>query len=87
MAKTVIETLIDDVDGGTATQTVGFGLDGVIYTIDVSDGNADKLRTAFEPFIAAGRRVGRSGAGNWRPGATAGSPRSAVAADNRAVRA
>jgi hypothetical protein len=87
MAKKVITTLVDDVDGSTATQSVDFGLDGVTFTIDVSDGNAEKLRAAFEPFIAAGSRVGRTGVGNWRPGATAGARRSAVAVDNRAVRA
>jgi hypothetical protein len=87
MAKRVTTTLIDDVDGSAATQSVTFGLDGVTYTIDISDSNAEKLRAAFEPFIASGSHVGRTGVGTWRPGATAGTRRAAVAVDSRAVRA
>ena len=40
MAREVIEKLIDDLDGGEATETVTFGLDGASYEIDLSKKNA-----------------------------------------------
>ena len=44
MARKVITVLTDDLDGGKADRTVEFSLDGVAYTIDVSDENADMDR-------------------------------------------
>jgi hypothetical protein len=61
MAKQVITSLIDDMDGKPASQTIEFAIDGVNYTIDLSDRNADKLRAALHPYIDAGTRVGRVG--------------------------
>lgn len=58
MAKKTVVLLIDDVDGGDATQTITFALDGVAYEIDLNDKNAAKLRKAFQPWVDAGRRVG-----------------------------
>ena len=63
MAKQVITVLTDDMDGTNADRTVEFGLDGVHYTIDLSDKNAGKLRKALQPFIAAGHRAGRGPTG------------------------
>ncbi|WP_213453946.1 histone-like nucleoid-structuring protein Lsr2 [Rhizomonospora bruguierae] len=80
MAKQVITSLIDDIDGKPADHTIEFGLDGVGYTIDLSDKNADKLRAALHPYIEAGNRVGRVGGSN-RPVA-----RSRGAATTRANR-
>jgi len=59
MARQVITTLIDDLDGKKADRTVEFSLDGTSYTIDLSDANAGKLRKALDPYITAGTRVGR----------------------------
>lgn len=63
MARRVITTLIDDLDGKPADRTVEFSIDGAAYTIDLSDANAGKLRKALDPFINAGTRVGRSAPG------------------------
>jgi hypothetical protein len=78
MARQVITTLIDDLDGKKADRTVEFSLDGINYTIDLSEANAGKLRKALDPFISAGTRLGRSGVAriNGRrglPGRTASS--------------
>jgi hypothetical protein len=62
MAKQIITLLTDDLDGGEADRTVEFGLDGVNYTIDLSEKNAGKLRKALEPFLSSATRLGRSGA-------------------------
>ncbi|WP_181776529.1 histone-like nucleoid-structuring protein Lsr2 [Amycolatopsis pittospori] len=58
MAQKVSVQIVDDIDGGEATQTVPFALDGVTYEIDLSDDNADALREQLERFVEAGRRVG-----------------------------
>ncbi|MEV4708587.1 MULTISPECIES: histone-like nucleoid-structuring protein Lsr2 [Micromonosporaceae] len=77
MARQVITTLIDDLDGKPADRTVEFSLDGTAYTIDLSEANAGKLRKALDPFINAGTRIGRSGSGRGTarpaPARTAGS--------------
>jgi hypothetical protein len=57
MAKRVKIIMTDDIDGGEATQTVRFGLDGREMEIDLTDANAIKLRKALLPYISAGRRV------------------------------
>ncbi len=86
MARQVITTLIDDLDGKKADRTVEFSLDGTSYTIDLSDANAGKLRKALDPFINAGTRVGR-GAARGAQRHTVASGRSAGSRDeNRAIR-
>lgn len=70
MAQKVITTLIDDIDGSNAAETVQFGLDGKTYTIDLSKKNADRLRKTLAEFIKAGRTAGRTAgrsAGRTRP--------------------
>jgi hypothetical protein len=64
MAQKVNIVLVDDIDGGEATETVSFGIDGTTYEIDLSDKNAAKLRDALAPYLGHGRKVsgGRRGA-------------------------
>ncbi len=57
MAQKIQVVLVDDVDGGEAAETVSFSLDGVSYEVDLNENNASALRSALEPWIAAGRRV------------------------------
>lgn len=59
MARQVVTLLTDDVDGSEADHTIEFGLDGVLYTIDLSDTNAAKLRKAFDPYLSVAARTGR----------------------------
>ena len=65
MAKQVITVLTDDLDGGNADRTIEFGLDGVNYTIDLSEKNAGKLRKALDPYLTVASRIGRA-AGHGR---------------------
>ncbi|GAA4553128.1 histone-like nucleoid-structuring protein Lsr2 [Amycolatopsis samaneae] len=58
MAQKVVVQMTDDIDGGEASQTVPFSLDGVNYEIDLSEDNAEGLREGLAPFLAASRRVG-----------------------------
>lgn len=62
MAQKTIVYLVDDLDNrqlDDSGQTITFGLDASQYDIDLSGDNAQKLRDALAPFIAAGRRTGR----------------------------
>jgi hypothetical protein len=68
MAKKLIETFSDDLDGGEAAGTARFGLDGSDYEIDLSDKNEVKLREALAPFINAARPVRRERLGRARGG-------------------
>ena len=58
MAQKVQISLVDDYDGGEATETVMFGLDGVIYEIDLSEENAQSLRDAVRGYAEKARRTG-----------------------------
>lgn len=63
MAQKVEVTLVDDLDGGSADETLTFALDGVSYEIDLSKSNAKKFRDSLSTYASAARRVGgRSGA-------------------------
>ncbi len=62
--------LVDDLDGGTADETVEFGFEGRSYEIDLSKGNADKLREVLAGFIAAARRTGAAASPRRRSVAT-----------------
>ena len=69
MAQQTIVTLVDDLDGSEADQTVEFGLDGVSYEIDLSEENAELLREQFQAWIDSARRV--SGRRRVKPAAAA----------------
>lgn len=57
MAQKVEVTLVDDLDGSEAGQTVLFALDGKSYEIDLSDDNAATFREALAPFVGAARKA------------------------------
>lgn len=57
MAQRVTVTLVDDLDGTAATETIHFTLDGVAYEIDLNEENTTQLRDAFAPWVGASRRV------------------------------
>jgi hypothetical protein len=77
MAKRIVVANSDDIDGSPAVETVHFGLDGVTYEIDLSTSHAATLRSVFELYRAAGRRVGgvrERPAHRSRPGTTRTDP-------------
>ncbi|TPG34552.1 histone-like nucleoid-structuring protein Lsr2 [Mycolicibacterium hodleri] len=57
MGKRKSVPLIDDLDGTTADETVEFGLDGLLYSIELSSANAEALRRTVEEWADRGRRV------------------------------
>ncbi len=65
MAQRIETTLIDDIDGSGADETVSFAIDGQQYEIDLSTEHGDELRAALEKFIANARKIGgRTGRGS-----------------------
>lgn len=75
--------LEDDVDGGEASETVRFALDGTDYEIDLSEENARKLRDDLAPWTGHARRAGRT-AGSGRTPRAAKANAGAGAGDIRA---
>jgi hypothetical protein len=68
MAQRFQVLLVCDLHGDETpgVETVNFSVDGASYEIDVCEAHATKLRDAFAPFVAAGRRAGRGGGGAGR---------------------
>jgi hypothetical protein len=60
VAHKVVVALVDDLDGGQATETVEFALDGTTYEIDLSSTNAGKLRDTLACYMTAARKAARS---------------------------
>ncbi|HEX4813226.1 MAG TPA: Lsr2 family protein [Nonomuraea sp.] len=57
MAKRIVESFIDDIDGSEAEGTTTFALDGTTYEIDLSGENREKLEKVLAPFITKARAV------------------------------
>lgn len=58
MAKQVVETLVDDLDGSEAEETVSFAIDGRQFEIDLNAAHTSELRDVIAPFVGAARRAG-----------------------------
>jgi Lsr2 len=78
MAQKIQVLLVDDMDGGVATETVSFGIDGGIYEIDLSANNAAMLRGALADYVAKARRSSKA-----RPGSASVRPSRAPARADR----
>jgi hypothetical protein len=78
MARRIITQLTDDLDGSDlpeGTRPTTFSVDGVNYSIDLSEANAEKLHEALKPFVDAGTRVGAPSAARRRaPGSGSSGP-------------
>ncbi|MEV1295894.1 Lsr2 family protein [Pseudonocardia sp. NPDC049635] len=57
MARIEHITLVDDLDGSSADETVEFIADNVAYEIDLSRAHAAAFREALAPYVAAARRA------------------------------
>jgi Lsr2 len=76
MAQKVLVSLVDDLDGSEADETVEFGLDGINYSIDLSSENAEELRDALAQYVEHARRAGgrkRAGRPSAKPAASSAS--------------
>lgn len=58
MVQKLVVSLVDDIDGSDADETIPFALDGVRYEIDLSEDNAGELRDALAQYVEHARRTG-----------------------------
>ncbi|MHA7179573.1 histone-like nucleoid-structuring protein Lsr2 [Arthrobacter sp. MDB2-24] len=58
MAQRVQVQLVDDLSGEEAQETVRFALDGTNYEIDLTQDNANSLRSALSAYVDKGRKAG-----------------------------
>lgn len=82
MAKVEQVQLVDDLDGAEAAETVAFGIDGRSYEIDLSAGNAGRLRDELARYVASARRT----AGSARRRVTGATRPAADREQNQAIR-
>ena len=61
MASKTLVLLEDDIDGGEASETLTFAVEGKSYIIDLSEKNASKFRKAVGPYVQAARRATTGG--------------------------
>ncbi|WP_033292875.1 histone-like nucleoid-structuring protein Lsr2 [Amycolatopsis jejuensis] len=90
MAQKVLVSLVDDLDGSEAEETVEFGLDGVAYQIDLSSENAEELRDALAQYVEHARRAGGRKRASLRPvagGKSVARPAAVDREQNQAIRA
>lgn len=59
MAKQTLILLTDDIDGGEAVESVEFGIDGNLYSIDLSAAHAEELRDRLTAYREFGTALGR----------------------------
>ena len=86
MAQEVHVTLIDDLDGSDADDTIMFALDGTSYEIDLNAKNAAALRKALDKYLAAARSANQP-TGARRSRTTSRRPARRPDIDPKAVRA
>ncbi len=60
MAQKASVVVEDDLDGGSADETVRFGFGGTEYEIDLNEKNAAAFRKQLAPFIEHARKAGRA---------------------------
>lgn len=83
MARQVLVTLVSDLSGEEGdVESVGFGLDGATFEVDLTPSEAVGLREALEPYVSVARRVGRAG----RPRGAGGTASVRVGPDPKTVR-
>ncbi|MCY7394953.1 MAG: Lsr2 family protein [Nocardioides sp.] len=70
MAQKIHIVLEDDIDGGDASETVTFGLDGTSYEIDLNDENAAALRDALAGYVGNARKVSGARGGRKKSATT-----------------
>jgi hypothetical protein len=92
MAKAMIETLVDDLDGSPATETIRLGWNGDWREVDLSKRNSAALTRALDRYWAVGRPVSRGGQAGRRRNAAPSRSRKAARSkksgrDPKAIRA
>ncbi|MGW9185521.1 histone-like nucleoid-structuring protein Lsr2 [Agromyces sp. NPDC055661] len=56
MVKKTVISLVDDIDGSEAVETISFSVNGSNYDIDLSGPNSKAFHKALKPYVDAGRK-------------------------------
>jgi hypothetical protein len=83
MAQKVSITLVDDIDGSEADETVTFALDGTTYEIDLNSKHAQALRTELAGYVGYARKVSTQRRSTGRKTSTASGSNGTSAAEIR----
>ena len=75
MAKALVETLVDDLDGSAAVETIRLGWNGDWREVDLSKRNVAALSRALDRYWEVGRPVTVDGASGRRRKPAASRPR------------
>ena len=79
-------TKFDDIDGSTGdVRTIPIAVDGQQVEVDLSSANVQKLMAALEPYLSAGRSVGRGSSSSRRQRAS-GPAAARKSSDTQAIR-
>lgn len=81
MTQRTVVILEDDLEGGEASETIGFALDGSTYEIDLNEDNVARMRDVMAPYIGAARGAGGPSAGRAARASPRGSGRAKSAPD------
>lgn len=91
MSQKSIVTLVDDLTGEEAAETISFALDGKSYEIDLTAEHATKMREALSPYTdkarTAGGRARRKSTKSTATKATSSASSTDSQTDSQAVRA
>lgn len=87
MARKIQVTLMDDLDGSEAVETVTFSFRGVTYEIDLSDKNTKALDRFLGDYISHARKVAPPKNGRKKGRPRQPQQRVHVRASNESVRA
>lgn len=68
-------TIVDDLDGSSADETIRFSIDGASYEIDLNAEHAEELRETLGPWIGHARQVGGRSPRTRRPASRASARR------------
>lgn len=80
MAKQTTITLVSDLSGEVATESVRFGYQGKDYEIDLTSDEAAELISVLSHHAKAGRTTGSHGTKYYKPGVEGRAPRVRTAA-------
>lgn len=75
MARKVVTTFIDDLDGSEAERMFPFAVDGVGYEIDLSTENIKGFIAAVDEYVEKARKVGKLSVSSGRSRSTTTSVR------------
>lgn len=78
MATRTIVSLVDDIDGSVAQQTVHLGLDGEHFEVDVNTAHAAQLRDDLRIWVEAARPTRQRGRTTAARTATSGTSAAAI---------